>query len=216
MLVFAIVWPSLSYLVDLGTSWWKASRKAVGLNLTVWGLKILLIVHVIYIIREMHCPGVCIDVREYGEIWVAVLLLFGFTYVPFMLYARYRYFHSMVGSIDQHSDLLLLKGQGKEQLTMQANQVVYLAADDNYVDVFATGHKSEKHTLRATLSDLEAQLEPYPQFVRIHRSFIVNTQFSLKPISKGSLTLLHSDKSIELPVSKSYQPQVDELFIHPK
>lgn len=212
MLLFASFWPLLSFMVDTISTLFKVE---IG-NIVFWGLKIFLMVHAIYLLRELLCSGNCIDIKEYGEIWMATLLLFVMTYVPFMLFARYRYFHMLVGSIGEHPNMIELKGTGKDQLTLSVDGIAYLSADDNYVDVHLVDSDHKKEVLRATLADVEQQLLAYPQFVRIHRSYIANTRFALKPGNKRFLTILKDSKTVDLPVSKRYQIHLEKLFIHPK
>jgi two-component system LytT family response regulator len=66
---------------------------------------------------------------------------------------------------------LLIKQPGRYYFVPTA-QIQYLEAAANYVTVHTKG---KPHTLRTTLSQLERQLDP-AQFLRIHRSLIVNTQ----------------------------------------
>lgn len=216
MFIVACLWPLICVLVD-GIQSLSRAEKQIRADMRLWGVKMFLIIHAIYGLREWFCPGHCIDWREYGEIWLANFLLFSLTYVPFMLYARYRYFHAMVGSVNDRQDLIQLQGEGKEVVTFPLNHIMYLEVDDNYVDIcLADKDGQRKEIVRSTLGGLESQLARYPQFVRIHRSVIVNMKFALKPHSKGSLTLMHGTQSRELPVSRSYQPRIDELFAHPK
>jgi two-component system LytT family response regulator len=65
---------------------------------------------------------------------------------------------------------LLIKQPGRYYF-VPTDQVQYLEAAANYVTVHARG---VEHRLRITLSQLERQLDP-AQFLRIHRSLIVNT-----------------------------------------
>ncbi len=205
-------------LVDAVSTFWKRARVDIGSNLFLWFLKIALMAHAIYWVREYFCPGTCIDLKEYGEIWMASLLIYTFTYIPFLLYARYRYYHSMVGDLKSTPDILVLKGSIKEQLSIELSGTLYFQSDDNYVDVYqiSDAPQLKKDVLRVTLSDIENQLKPFPQFIRIHRSVIINTIFVLKPEKKGSLILVYKDRKIEVPVSRSFQTNVDKLFIHHK
>lgn len=220
VLIFAIIWPLISYLVD-GVTRLLDYGKEVTKNLFLWLVKIVIMTHVIYVIREYFCPGICIDLKEYGEIWMASFLIFLFTYVPYSLFGRYMYYHSLVGIPHEDLGLFILKGHGKDQLTFSLNDLIYLQADDNYVDVFLRNQFQEeqymrKQVLRSTLSMLETQLMDYPEFVRIHRSIIVNAKYVLQPHKKGTLTVVNQDQKIQLPVSRSYQSKVDQVFTHPK
>lgn len=220
VLVFAVIWTIVSYTID-GIDLMLTYEKSVGNNLFIWAIKVLVMCHLIYGIRELLCSGQCIDLREYGEIWMASFLLFLFTYVPFMLFGRYMYYHALVGLSHEDLGLFVLKGHGKDKLTLSLNDLIYLQADDNYVDLYLRNQPKgedylKKQVMRATLNALEIQLIDYPQFIRIHRSIIANTKYALKPEKKGTLTVINNEQEIQLPVSRSYQHNVDQLFIHPK
>jgi hypothetical protein len=62
-----------------------------------------------------------------------------------------------------------------ETLVLQAAQIAYLAAQDNYVQVFYFENTQLKsRMLRATLRKMEETLTDSPQFVRCHRTFLAN------------------------------------------
>jgi hypothetical protein len=62
-----------------------------------------------------------------------------------------------------------------EAITLQADQVAYLVAQDNYVQVFFFEQSVLKSKmLRATLRKMEETLADWPQFFRCHRTFLVN------------------------------------------
>ena len=210
----------ISYVVD---SIRRAIVKQHDVRSDVWFwlLKVVLMVHTVAGIREYFCPGTCIDLTEYGEIWLASILMFLFTYVPFAFYARYLYYHSIAGLPEVDPTKIRLEGVGKEYLEVYKDDLFYVQAADNYVDVFHLDRQSnnadlKKETMRQTLGALEDQLSSYPQFLRIHRSMLINLNHTLKPVRKGVVTLHKNDHSIELPVSKSYQEKLEQFFVHPK
>ena len=98
------------------------------------------------------------------------------------------------------STQLLIKQPGRYYFVPTA-QVQYLEAAANYVTVYAQG---SAHVLRATLGQLERQLDP-AQFLRIHRSLIVNTQQvkELHPWTHGEFLLTLHDGT-HLSSSRSY------------
>jgi len=62
-----------------------------------------------------------------------------------------------------------------ETLTLDASQIAYIAAQDNYVQVFFFENEVLKNKmLRATLRKKEDVLAGLPQFFRCHRTFLVN------------------------------------------
>lgn len=77
----------------------------------------------------------------------------------------------------------LLVPVGERLQLLEAASIHWLEADDNYVHLH-TG--SQRYSLRRTLQDLLAQLDP-TRFVRIHRSAAVNLGeiSALEPLFKG-------------------------------
>ncbi len=87
-------------------------------------------------------------------------------------------------------------------------EVEYLEASGNYVRVHAGG---EEYVVRDKLSNFENRL-PNPDFVRIHRSVIVNRNriYELRRLFTGSYVVtLVSGKQLTL--SRSYRQQLQAL-----
>jgi len=64
-----------------------------------------------------------------------------------------------------------------EQLRLLSSQVLYLEAADNYVAVyFQKEGKTTKKLIRSSLSRMEKELDGFPQFLRCHRSYIINLE----------------------------------------
>ncbi|MEQ8425321.1 MAG: LytTR family DNA-binding domain-containing protein, partial [Cyclobacteriaceae bacterium] len=193
----------------------------VNLNFFLWIVKVTVLVHLIFVIRGWLCSWQCIDTMEYAQLWLACALLFSFTYIPFTLYGRYRYFHSLVGMDQREGNQLTLKGEGKESLTLSPDQIIFIQSDDNYVDIFLAeeSQPGRKIVFRCTLKSLESQLSAYPQFMRIHRSMLANVKYALNPFAHGrpkEIQLVFKDHKVALPISKSYLDSVESLFAHPK
>jgi two-component system LytT family response regulator len=89
------------------------------------------------------------------------------------------------------------------------NKLDYIEAQDDYI-----GLHSEKKTFlkQQTISSIEAQLDPQ-QFVRIHRSYLVNLEriARIEPYSKDSRVAILQDGS-QLPVSRSGHAKLKELL----
>ncbi len=71
---------------------------------------------------------------------------------------------------------ITLQGENQgENLDLTTNQIYYLAAADNYVQVFYLEKEQLKNRmLRTTLKKMEDALAVYPQFFRCHRTYLVN------------------------------------------
>ena len=104
-----------------------------------------------------------------------------------------------------HLDCLMIKDGGRV-LFLRVEEIDWIEAAGVYVQVHAAG-KTWLH--RISLSELEAKLDAR-QFLRIHRSTIVNLQKvkELHPHSHGDfLVVLHD--GTELKLSRSYRQKVE-------
>ena len=78
------------------------------------------------------------------------------------------------------------------------DQVVYVEALSDYVNIVTPQHKYIVYT---TLKALEARLAELAQFVRVHRSYLINTQ--LVEAIEDNTALLRG--GFHVPIGKSYQ-----------
>lgn len=90
------------------------------------------------------------------------------------------------------------------ELKLDLEQVMYLEAQDKYVDIITL---KKVHLIRQTITELEKELEGH-SFVRIHRSYLVNCKFIYR-IGKNKLFL---DNGRELPVSRYRMAEVKKCF----
>lgn len=100
------------------------------------------------------------------------------------------------------------------RFTLKANDLLYFAASDNYVEVhYKTAKGTKKHLLRNTLKRMEEEYKELP-FLRCHRSFMVNlNNVKMFNREKGQAVLwMDDDGDIKIPVSRSYTKQVVEIF----
>jgi hypothetical protein len=71
--------------------------------------------------------------------------------------------------------IILSSENGKELVQAKASQILFLAAAENYVEVFwNAGGEVQKTLLRSTLARIEEQLKSHPDFFRCHRAYIIN------------------------------------------
>lgn len=80
-----------------------------------------------------------------------------------------------------HEPILRLEGTNKNELVkFIKSELLLIASSDNYVEiVLSKGGKTQKHLLRATLSNISEQLVEQKDIVRIHRSYLINATNSL-------------------------------------
>ena len=112
------------------------------------------------------------------------------------------------------SEAITLEGTTNEHVTLDISNLLYIEAVGNYVKVCQL-HDGEVRTtmLRATMKQMEDELQVYPMMVRCHRAFMVNLG-QVEQISSNSrsmqLVMRHSHDAI--PVSRSNVNKLKELL----
>ena len=103
---------------------------------------------------------------------------------------------------------------GKPRLTIKSGGILYVGANDNYVNVYYLDNDKVGYTmLRNNLKTLEKQLDAYG-IVRCHRSYMVNLH-RVTIISRekdGMYVTLDSNAISRIPISKSYSEEVMKRF----
>ncbi len=204
----------ISYLVDY---FFKSVVKIdLSSNLRMdgvsWMLKLVLFVNVIYVLRLTRCDWQCFDVLDYLEQWFAFGLMMLLTYIPTSLYGKSQFFRTLVGKNTDEEEGMKLQGEGKEQLTVDLNEIMLFKAEDNYVDLYISASEPlTKKTMRATLTSISNQLAAYPQFQRVHRSFVVNLQYTKKR-NFNTLTVENGEWSMDVPLSPSFRNSLRPLL----
>ena len=112
-------------------------------------------------------------------------------------------------------DSITLAGTTNETVTLDIAHLLYIEAVGNYIKVYHL-HDGQVHNdmLRATLKQIEDNLQVYPMIVRCHRAFLVNLRQVEQIIShSGTMQLLikHSHESI--PVSRSNMAQIRAAIV---
>jgi hypothetical protein len=128
------------------------------------------------------------------------------------------------GSTYQDSQITL-EGTTNEHVTLEISHLLYIEAVGNYVKVLCKAKRQSRalalqennevhtHMLRATMKQMEDELQAYPMIVRCHRAFMVNLA-QVEQISSNSramqLVMRHSHDAI--PVSRSNISKLKELL----
>jgi DNA-binding LytR/AlgR family response regulator len=108
----------------------------------------------------------------------------------------------------------LISDNGSDNIRIPVSEVVFVKSADNYVEVgFREGGEVKKKMIRNTLKNIEKQLEEFNNFIRTHRSCIVNIQYIDKLNKNFNTYWLTLDETREIiPVSRQYLMGVKELF----
>jgi DNA-binding LytR/AlgR family response regulator len=85
------------------------------------------------------------------------------------------------------------------------NDILFIESNGNYINIHTI---NSKQIVRHSLEWIEEHL-PSQQFMRIHRSFLVNIRFILRTNSKVVFVDTH-----ELPVSRTYLPKLLDYLNH--
>lgn len=86
--------------------------------------------------------------------------------------------------------------------------IEYIKADDTY-SIFYLENEDDDITLRKSLNDVNKILSDYPQFIRVHRSYIVNLAYVEN--CKNGHVKLKSGK--EIPISRTRIKSVKEKYL---
>jgi DNA-binding LytR/AlgR family response regulator len=94
------------------------------------------------------------------------------------------------------------------------SELVFIKSADNYVEVgFLDGGEFKKKMIRNTLKNIEQQLKEFNNFIRTHRSSIVNMKYILKLNKNFNTYWLTLDETKEtIPVSRQYLMAVKDLL----
>ena len=129
---------------------------------------------------------------------------------PYRSDKRYVRMVNRVFKRSPSSGSIVLHASTRERLRLIADDILYIAAEDNYSRVVWTdGSKRREKVLRSTLKQMEEQLAGR-DMLRCHRSYLVNcSRYSLEGDSRG-YKLSSVDDPEMLPVSRAYSKRIIE------
>lgn len=108
----------------------------------------------------------------------------------------------------QYSGRIVFKSRGR-MLMLPVTDIRWIAAEENYVRI-CTG--SETHLLRETMTAMEQKLNPR-QFLRVHRSSIVNLRYvkEVRSESRGDF-MVHLVTGHKVAMSRSYRARLGDFL----
>jgi DNA-binding LytR/AlgR family response regulator len=108
---------------------------------------------------------------------------------------------------------IIIESENKsESIKVDLNNVLLIKSANNYIEVFwKKDDEIHKKLIRNTLTKVENQLKIYPNFIRCHRTALVNKSFILKLTggSQGHQIRLEGLDEL-IPVSRQYALKVKE------
>jgi hypothetical protein len=107
---------------------------------------------------------------------------------------------------DQKEAIQFISDNKSDKIGLFQGDILLIKSAENYVEiVYKEGENSKQKLIRTTLRNIEEQLRKFPEFVRCHRTCIVNTKYILKLTSDYQGNRLKiMDYSEEIPVSRQY------------
>jgi two-component system response regulator LytT len=131
--------------------------------------------------------------------FIKTVLIYGFSFVAFS--HLHRKTKSAQTFIKPFISAILIANSTGKKLVLQVNEIRYFAANSPYVSVY---HTAQQYLHTETLKSLESQLDD-KQFVRIHKSHIVNIHqiSAIQSRQNGDYDITLSDSTI-LRVSRNY------------
>jgi adenylate cyclase len=129
---------------------------------------------------------------------------------PYRSDQRYVRMVNRVFKRSPSSGPIVLHAATRERLKLNVDDILYIAAEDNYSRVVWTdGTKRREKVLRSTLKQMEEQLTGM-DMLRCHRSYLVNcSRYALEGDSRGYKLSSGADPEI-LPVSRAYSRKIIE------
>ena len=107
---------------------------------------------------------------------------------------------------NKNNKQFLLLSKGKNIFKIEYDDIYYIIAFDQYIDIHTNNNI---YTFHMKISELE-ELLPEKDFVRCHRSYIVNIKY-VKNINRNSLIL---ENDIKIPISKTRMDNTYNTFIN--
>lgn len=100
-----------------------------------------------------------------------------------------------------------------ESLTIELNKLLLIKSANNYIEVYwQTDDELHKKLIRNTLSKIEEQLKSYPNFIRCHRTSLINKSYIQKLVGGSQGLHIRLEGLDELvPVSRHYSMKVKEV-----
>ncbi|HEY3429375.1 MAG TPA: LytTR family DNA-binding domain-containing protein [Cyclobacteriaceae bacterium] len=197
---------------------------------TRWGFIVWLLVEFFIISIAIHSVNIYLlelsffDAREYFITlkYTLMTLVLPYMVALLLLYLQKQgrvveELHIQVRKTTSSEAITVLDENGKVAMNIPARNILYFKSEDNYVLLYyrGDGDAKRKELIRTNLKKLEQELD-FPFFVRIHRSYMINTLNlnSVVKSPKGYLVKLEGTEDDLLPVSATYQISFEEKIIN--
>jgi DNA-binding LytR/AlgR family response regulator len=138
-----------------------------------------------------------------------------------MIYAQYIDKFPIVEEVEEtqqeelsveHADLMLNieTDNISETIEMLKSKLICIEANDNYSAVYYEKNgKIQKTLYRITLKKIESSLIIYEEFIRCHKSYIVNIDYLVKIVGNSQKSkMIIKNLDFEIPISRNFPNQI--------
>lgn len=140
---------------------------------------------------------------------IKTVIIYGFSFITFTLLNKRLQSLPKENKKQSFINSILISDNNNKKLLLQVNNILYFSANSPYINVYDS---SKKYLYTETLKSLETQLDNN-QFVRIHKSHIVNIYHvsSIQSRQNGDYDITLSNSTI-LRVSRNYAKDFKSKF----
>jgi len=113
----------------------------------------------------------------------------------------------LADSDEENTSFEIFTSENKSEIIkLRVDDLVLIKSADNYIEIlYKDNEKIQQRLIRNTLKNIEAQLKKYSEFIRCHRTYIINKKFVLDfTRSYTGYRLRLSGYNEEIPVSRQY------------
>ena len=200
----------------MGNRWFGVKEEGVWMEVFWYFWHFVTVAIGMMLYRVFLCHGTLFwpPVAEVMTMLYRTIMIGFIPMILLMMARKVKQQNTLIQNLDHQVPVpgkILLSGEnGKEQLLLKSEDLLYISSSDNYVEVYyeQKGHL-RRMILRSTMTRMEALLQTQSHIVRSHRSYIVNLHqiASFRAKGKGlQLSLRQRDHLI--PVSSKYKNRV--------
>lgn len=121
----------------------------------------------------------------------------------------------LTASEEQNTPFEVFTSENKSEIIkLRIDDLVLIKSADNYIEIlYKDNEKLQLRLIRNTLKNIEAQLKKYSEFIRCHRTYIINKKFVLD-FTRGytGYRLRLTGYNEQIPVSRQYLLMVKDAI----
>ncbi len=109
-------------------------------------------------------------------------------------------------TIDKLELITFKSNIGNDEINIDSENIISAKSQGNYVELsYFDNTKTSKKLIRSTLKEIEKLLSKHKNFIKVHRSYIVNTELIEKSTGNSQgINLYIKNSDIVVPVSRNY------------